>query len=193
MDILERRGARFYWREKVIARQFSAHLHKGSTVLDVGAGGGKLAQVLLDEKGVAVELIDVVDHNVTSLPLTLYDGRKLPYADDSFDTCLLVFVLHHADDVARLLSEVRRVARRQVIVVEDTPKNALERFAWQKWDYFLNHAHHEDIAVAHTARSAAAWQSIFANHGLKVVRQHAFRTLFPVLASYRHTAFILEK
>lgn len=182
-----------YWREASIARNFLSDIHAGGTVLDVGAGSGKLAQYLTDSHGVDVRMVDVVDHNSTARPLTLYDGVRLPFADDSFDTCLLVFVLHHAADPKRLLWEVARVSKRRLIVVEDTPTNAFERAAWSRWDYFLNHGQHDDIAVAHEALSPMEWRSIFVDMDLTVSAERKFRTALPVLGMYQHTAFVLDK
>jgi ubiquinone/menaquinone biosynthesis C-methylase UbiE len=46
------------------------------------------------------------------------DARRLPFADDSFDVATCSLVLHHLepDDAVRVLKEMRRVARRGVIV-----------------------------------------------------------------------------
>jgi ubiquinone/menaquinone biosynthesis C-methylase UbiE len=46
------------------------------------------------------------------------DARRLPFTDDSFDVATCSLVLHHLkpDDAVRVLGEMRRVARRGVIV-----------------------------------------------------------------------------
>eukprot|EP00435_Cladocopium_sp_Y103_P012417 s727_g3.t1 len=60
--------------------------------------------------------------------VTLHDGKSSwPYADSSFDVCLLLFVLHHIRDaVETTLREAARVARR-VLVLEDQPRTASSR------------------------------------------------------------------
>lgn len=57
--------------------------------------------------------------------VSLHDGVSLwPYADGSFDVCLLLFVLHHiSDQLQRTLSEAARVAKK-VLVLEDQPRSA---------------------------------------------------------------------
>ena len=62
------------WRYELVAK----HITEGSRVLDIGAGTGWVAQRLRERKACEVQLVDVVDRNETTLPLQLYDGRKLP-------------------------------------------------------------------------------------------------------------------
>lgn len=87
-------------------------------LLDLGAGEGFVGEQAARDTGAAVVLADVVDMNRTDLPLVLYDGRRLPFADDAFDATLLVFVLHHSEAPLSVLREVRRVTRGRVVVVE---------------------------------------------------------------------------
>ena len=93
------------------------------SVLDVGAAegyvGANVAKRLGAGRGGAVRLVDIQDRNRTSLPLDVYDGRRLPYASDAFDAALLIFVLHHADRPEALLRETLRVGRR-VAILEST-------------------------------------------------------------------------
>lgn len=192
-DIITSKGATVYWRERPLACRIAPFLPKKANILDIGAGSGKLGMLLGDKYGQNVTLIDVVDHNVTPLPLELYNGLKLPQKENSYDVALLVFVLHHAADATKLVLSANRVTKKRLIIIEDTPANKVEHWFWQKWDYFLNHAQHEDIAEAHTALNPAEWQKVFEAEGFTVTAQKSFRTFFPVLASYRHTMFVLDK
>lgn len=178
-----------YFRTRAVSKSFRPFLQGSNTVLDIGAGSCHIAKALAGQ-GFAVTAIDVVDHSTTDFPLILYDGKKLPYADKSFDVGLLIFVLHHAPDVGGLIREARRVCKR-LIVVEDMPGNVLERALWKRWDYLLNHAHHKDIAVAHEARTADEWQHLFAGRGLTIVATKRFRSFFSTLLTYPHRVFDL--
>lgn len=105
------------------------HLREGDTVLDVGCGSAYVAATLaLSHPGSYG--IDVVDARKAPLEtFALYDGITVPFADASFDVSVLAFVLHHVPNEAkpRLVREVARVTRRTVVIVEDTPRNALDR------------------------------------------------------------------
>lgn len=188
-----REPRRVYWREAPFVRRLKPFLPATGRLIDIGAASGKMAEYIHRQTGLEVTLLDVVDHNESRLPLELYDGHKIPYGNSSFDTSLLVFVLHHATDPAGLLAETRRITKKCLIVIEDTPQGRWQRAAWRRWDYLLNTGHHADINEAHTARAAAEWHQTFTAAGFRVVTEKSFRSFMPVLCTYRHTLFVLEK
>jgi SAM-dependent methyltransferase len=98
-------------------------------LLDLGAGEGFVGAAATRGSGSEVALADVVDLNRTALPLTLYDGHRLPFADGSFDAVLLVFVLHHCETPDDVLREARRVTRGRVAVLESVVEDGWDR-AW---------------------------------------------------------------
>jgi ubiquinone/menaquinone biosynthesis C-methylase UbiE len=49
-------------------------------------------------------------------PAVLAVAERLPFADGSFDAALAILTLHHWSDVSSGLAELRRVARRIVIL-----------------------------------------------------------------------------
>lgn len=105
------------------------HAPAGSAVLDVGCGEGYVAAELV-AAGTAVSAVDIVDaRRVSAGRFHCFDGRHLPFADRSFDLVMLNFVLHHVPDDAKteLLRETVRVSRGRLFILEDTPRNALDR------------------------------------------------------------------
>ena len=62
------------------------------------------------------EGIDVLLRPHSAIPVQVYDGDRIPFADKSFDWVTIVDVLHHTDDPARVLAECARVARRGVVI-----------------------------------------------------------------------------
>lgn len=126
---------------KIVAREthhtvalLERHLDGCASVLDVGCGDGYVAWLLAQRFRGDVATVDIGDYRRVPTPgFRLYDGLHLPFADRSFDVVNVAFVLHHVPDVCKplLLSEIRRVARRRVVVLEDTPVTWLDRaFAW---------------------------------------------------------------
>ena len=86
-------------------------------ILDVGAGDCRLDVLLQKKVGCEVVPVDVEDFNETQLALTIFDGKRLPFPDDSFDAVLLIFVLHHAEDAQAVLAEARRVTPEDGLII----------------------------------------------------------------------------
>jgi SAM-dependent methyltransferase len=94
--------------------------HAGRAVLDLGCGLGGYSRALA-ERGFELRGLDVVPDYVErarsiGVDAELYDGQRIPMEDGSVDTVMLLEVLEHLDDPARLLREARRVARHGVLV-----------------------------------------------------------------------------
>ena len=108
------------------------HLDGVGSVLDVGCGSGYVAWQLGQRFAGEVHAVDIGDfRRVPVANFAPFDGRRLPYPDGRFDLVLFSFVLHHVPDVFKplLLAEARRVARRKLVVLEDTPRGPLDRLA----------------------------------------------------------------
>ncbi|MGH9628878.1 MAG: class I SAM-dependent methyltransferase [Bryobacteraceae bacterium] len=164
------------------------YLDRNDTVLDIGAGTGWVAKRLSERKGCQITLVDVLDCNETELPLHIYDGETLPYASKTFDVALLVFVLHHTLNHEQMLREAARVARRAVIVVEDTPANPFERFVEWFWDSVLSIEHR--FFAPHNYRRMSGWRELFRDLGLKLAREDRIKPFFPFY--YTKAVFVLD-
>jgi SAM-dependent methyltransferase len=92
-----------------IARQFPP----GARILELGAGTGVQA-LDLTRRGFDVAAIDLSSSqyaNDQMFPVQAYDGRRIPFADSSFDVVFSSNVLEHIRDLSALHTEARRVLR----------------------------------------------------------------------------------
>jgi ubiquinone/menaquinone biosynthesis C-methylase UbiE len=171
------------WRYGLVERHIQPH----DKVLDLGAGTGWVAQRVAERKGCQVHLVDVLDVNETNLPLRVYDGRSIPYEDKSFDTTMLVFVLHHALNQAEILQEVSRVTRRRIIIVEDTPRNMFELVVNKVCDTLGSFQH--GFSDPHNYHKIEAWTATFRELGLSLAHQEVIPPFFPFY--YTKALFVL--
>ncbi len=93
----------------------------GKNVLEVGCGGGFLAKKLAQNNDVTAVDIYLSDElkkaENANLRFAQSSAEKLPFADKSFDVVVCTHTLEHVRDIQKTLSELRRVAKSQLIIV----------------------------------------------------------------------------
>lgn len=110
----------------------------GDEVLEVGCGSGYLANRLSASHRVTATDIYVDDEvrakyrDVTFVTAPI---SRLPFADASFETVVSTHVLEHVQDLAGAMAELRRVARRRVIVV--VPRQRPYRYTYDLHLHFF--------------------------------------------------------
>lgn len=114
-----------------IAQALTAALGDAASIANVGAGPGSYEPP--DRDVVAVEPSAVMlAQRRSAAPRVRALSEALPFPDGSFDAALAVLTIHHWSDWRRGVAELRRVARRTVLLTFD-PESA-PRF-WL-FDYF---------------------------------------------------------
>lgn len=90
---------------------------EGGEILDFGGGDGRWALPLAAGRNAQVTVADVSEAALRRMPAhprlhpLLFDGRRLPIPDDAFDLVFINHVIHHVEDLAPVLRELRRVVR----------------------------------------------------------------------------------
>jgi SAM-dependent methyltransferase len=107
-----------------------------ASILDVGTGAADIPLALLAQARVAGRLLSITAtdsrpeilaaarraqpaiERAAGLEMAIADGRALPYPDAAFDVAHTSLVLHHLapDEAVAFLRELRRVARRGIVV-----------------------------------------------------------------------------
>ncbi len=125
-------------RQKVIAY---SEIQPNDNVLDVCTGTGELA-IAFARAGATVTGIDIAEDmlkragekfNGTSLSWHRMDACHLAFDRHSFDVSAISLALHHMPEVVQhqVLSELARVTRRKIIIVEPhQPFAAWKHTAW---------------------------------------------------------------
>ena len=161
-------------------------------VLDLGSGEGYVGEALQqNDEAVRVTLADVLPMNRTALPFHQYDGRHLPFEDDTFDAVLLVFVLHHSEDPRRVLEEAMRVTRDRILVVESVYHKPWDRRLLTVLDTLANrlrsHGAMQPQEEHLCFRTAAGWGRLFHRLDLRVVEAERYGSVV-----HEQALFVLE-
>jgi SAM-dependent methyltransferase len=99
------------------------------SALDFGSGDGWFAQQMR-QSGLIRELtpVDVKLRETVVTAPHLYDGKRLPFPDRSFDLVYSVDVLHHCPDPAESLRDLVRCAGRLVLLKDHTWRTRLGKW-----------------------------------------------------------------
>ena len=129
--------------------------------------------------------LDVQDLSFTPMMHpSLYDGQHMPFKDKSFDTALILTVLHHVADQKTILLEAKRVAKR-IIIIEDVHYNTFHKYITFFMDSLFNL---EFFGHPHSNRDNTEWRAVFKQYKLKLVEEKAMKS-FLVL---RHRMYVLD-
>src|SRR4029079_18849478 len=92
-----------------MALEIARVLPANSRLLDVGCGNGYIAHHLSALLGTKAIGIDLASTTEAAIEYRQFDGQSFPVADNSVDAVLHCYVLHHAQKVDTVLTELRRV------------------------------------------------------------------------------------
>jgi SAM-dependent methyltransferase len=156
-------------RAEVLGARLPEFIPACSSVLDVGAGDGRIARLVAERRPeLTIQGVDVLVRPDAAIPIAAFDGRHLPYADKRFDTVLFVDVLHHTDDPSALLREAARVAR-ETIVIKDHIVDGPLGTAMLKFQDWLGNARY-GVALPYNFWRHDQWLAAFAAIGAELDR-----------------------
>ena len=117
-----------------IAARIDAALGDAETVVNVGAGTGSYEPAGREVTAVEPSAEMIAQRPAGAAPAVRASAEALPFDDDAFDAAMAVLTVHHWPDREAGLAEMRRVARRRVVIVAFDP--APLRDFWMVRDYF---------------------------------------------------------
>jgi ubiquinone/menaquinone biosynthesis C-methylase UbiE len=172
------------WTENKVQR-FVGFVPRDDRIIDLGAGNCFLTKNLIG-KGYNVTAVDVANLAVANgVKPIVYDGENIPFDNNSFDTLLLITVLHHCDDPDKVLKEAMRVSDKMVII-EDTYGNRVQKFIMQGMDTIVNFGHSK---MTYQNKSEKGWEVLFDELNLKILSKRRKSVLFFL----RQTTYHLKK
>lgn len=164
---------------RVLAEVLSAQIPQDASVLDVGCGDGTIASLIAELRpDISIEGVEFAVRPICRIPCTAFDGAKLPFADQAFDGCLFVDVLHHTDDARVLLREAARVSRSFVLIKDHLCESALDNATLRFMDWIGNRPH--GVRLPYNYASRRDWTRHFTDCGLA---ESAWTTKVPLYSA----------
>jgi SAM-dependent methyltransferase len=121
--------------EPRIAAQVWAALGDARTVLNVGAGTGSYEPPDRDVTAVEPSAVMRAQRPAGAAPCVAAAAERLPFKDQCFDAAMAFATIHHWQDPIAGLREMRRVARRAVVLTHDSSGTGWHRQFWLTRDY----------------------------------------------------------
>ena len=126
--------AAFRREDPRIAARIRAALGDARSVVNVGAGSGSYEPADLQVIAVEPSSVTIAQRPAGAAPAVQGMAEALPLAGKSADAAMAVFTIHHWSDLAAGLAEMRRVARKRIVLLTiDAAKNAK---IWTLAEYF---------------------------------------------------------
>lgn len=127
-------------------------LGDAETVLNVGAGAGSYEPPDRDVVAIEPSTVMIAQRPPGCAPVLQASAEELPFADQSFDAAMAVFSDHHWRDRDQGLKELRRVARRRIVLFNMDPAQAGR--LWMTSEYLPEFFR----LIAGRYRDAGVWQ-----------------------------------
>ncbi|MFJ9692566.1 MerR family transcriptional regulator [Kitasatospora sp. NPDC101183] len=118
-----------------IAAQIREALGDARTVLNVGAGTGSYEPADREVTAVEPSAVMRAQRPAGAAPCVAAAAESLPFRDGAFDVAMAVSTVHHWGDPLAGLREMRRVARRVVVLTFDTDEPGWQDRFWLTRDY----------------------------------------------------------
>lgn len=122
-----------------------------TSILEIGGGAGWQAKKL-SEAGFEVESIDMpqsIYANARVWPITDYDGKRIPFPDDSFDIVFSSSALEHIPHLGEFQNEMKRVLKTNGLAMHIVPSGG-----WRFWTILM---HYPFIVKMLAVMSWRAW------------------------------------
>ena len=132
-------------------------------VLDIGSGCCYIAKEIQTKNKINVTCLDVKDLSQTGIKVIVYDGKKIPFKNNEFDTALAAYVLHHCENPLQVLKEILRVTKGNIVIFEDTKPSSFTKIM----DFLSNKS--RGINTPFKFRTEKEWLNVFRKLNLKIV------------------------
>lgn len=166
-------------------------IKKGSKILDLGCGTGIVGNEFQNFFKAKLIGIDIKDYRISPIPFRIFDGKNIPFEENSFDIVLISYVLHHSKNPEVLLKDGKRVGKK-IIIFEDLPEGILAKIRCYLHQITYN-IFFEKKFQRFNFKTRKEWKEFFKKLGLKLIAQKRIYTSFDFFDPAKRIIFVLEK
>ncbi len=171
-----------------LADRLAPFLKESKKGLDIGSSSGRLDSIIEKKVNVQITGVDIYLPENPLIEVILFDGKKLPFRDDSFDFVMLVDTIHHIKHQEKILREARRVTKKFVLIKDHYFENGFDLFMLKLFDFLFNAPF--GIHLEYSFLNTAQWNRLFSRVGLKLASEEKYRYGLDPL---KQVIFLLEK
>jgi SAM-dependent methyltransferase len=154
-------------RVHVLAKLLSAKVPGNSSLLDIGCGDGTISSLIQSAvPSVQIQGIEIAERPACRIPCRLFDGLHIPFPDATFDVSMFVDVLHHTNNIRKLLAEASRVSRRFLLIKDHLSESPLDFYTLKFMDWIGNRPH--GVVLPNNYQSRSQWNTYFAGAQLSL-------------------------
>ncbi len=168
----------FYFLRRSLCKGISKHKKQlGGIMLDFGCGRKPYKNLFNVVEYVGVD-IEVSGHShVNSEVDVFYDGRRIPFKDNHFDSLLCSEVFEHLFNIDEILSELNRVLKPNAKGLITVP------FCWPEHEQPYDFARYTSFGM----------KKLLGDHGFKIVSMdksgHFFESIWQLVTLYFYSLF----
>lgn len=168
----------FSRRTKILSKLIAKLIPNKAKVLDVGCGDGLIDTYVINLRpDVNITGVDILKREKTHIPVTLYDGNKLPFSDNFFDCVVFIDVLHHTDNPEILLTEAKRVSKKTIIIKDHFCNNKFSFLVLKLMDWAGNKFYGVDLPYNYYSKTK--WYEVYQRLSLRKDEEIDNLNLYP--------------
>ncbi len=134
--------------------------------MSVGCGEGRMERILQDKMGIRVKGMEVIRYKKAHIPVKLYNGKRIPAKNKSFDNTIFVYMLHHSNNIEELLSEAVRVTKNNIFILDHVYEDSVSKSLLKVYDYVVNFSY--KMPIPFNFLRSREWNRLFRKLNLRV-------------------------